>query len=175
MIPPRHNTKATTDLQGRGSGLGALEARAGQCRGKWTGHQGGSVSPFCCITNYETLNKSLLKPSFFFAVKEKISKIMNRKPFVNWQGLNKCGNTRGSSIKQNFCGKLRNLSVWKVIESPGVETGQIRKRSRPNLLPISPGPPFSRAPEDEITGKEGHPAFIETTRHLSCWSQKELL
>lgn len=102
MIPPGHNTKATTDLQGQGSGLGARRrVQASAEESELVTRE--DLYPFCCITNYETLNKSLLKPSFFFAVKEKISKIMNRKLFVNWQGLNKCGNTRGSSINQNFC------------------------------------------------------------------------
>lgn len=44
---------------------------------------------------YETLSKSLFMPSCCFARKEKISEIMNRELFVDWQVLNKHENTSG--------------------------------------------------------------------------------
>lgn len=48
---------------------------------------GEDCIPILLYSTYETLIKSVLMPSCFFA-EEKISEIMNRKPFVNWQVLN---------------------------------------------------------------------------------------
>lgn len=58
-------------------------------------------SGFCSITTYETLSKSLCMASCFFVGKEKISEIMNRKPFVNWQVLGKPKNTSDSINKSS--------------------------------------------------------------------------
>lgn len=59
---------------------------------------GEDCIPILLHSTYETLIKSVLMLSCFFA-EEKISKIMNRKPFVNWQVLNKYENASGSINK----------------------------------------------------------------------------
>lgn len=95
VTPRRHNTKATSDLQGSRSGLGFwshVQASAEERERVKT------ASQFCSSSTQETLIKPVLMPSGFLA-EEKISEIMNRKPFVNWQVLNKYENASGSTNK----------------------------------------------------------------------------